>query len=56
MTPFSKKLLLTYRGTPCISSIITQCLLQSTGFGTGKPLLCNAVMYANSLVADIRDK
>ena len=46
----------TYNGLPSISSITTQCLLKSTGFGTGKPRSCKAFMYANSLVAEIRDR
>lgn len=46
----------TNNGCPLTNSITTQCRLTSIGFGTGKSLFDNASMYANSLVAEIRDK
>ena len=47
---------ITYKGFPFTNSIMTQCLLKSKGLGTGNFRSYNAFMYANSLVADIRDK
>ena len=43
-------------GCPITRSIITQCRLLSTGFGTGNPLSFSAFIQVNSFSAEMRDK